>query len=139
MDAEVVAPLPSLDALWRHKGTFSIILNVFKSAQRETNGSTIVVLAFVQVSDGRGSILERDPEGEALLLTFSICKFIRLKEDVAFTFCVDSFQSNTLAALSHSNFKHINTLPVLIDEEHACFKLVTNEMIILLLVRVKEV
>lgn len=34
----------------------------------------ISILAFVQVSDGRGGILEGNPEGEALLLTFPICK-----------------------------------------------------------------
>lgn len=44
------------------------------------DSSFVVVLAFVQVSDGRGGILEGNPEREALLLTFSICKLLIKKK-----------------------------------------------------------
>lgn len=63
------------------KGTFKYFYYVFKlphdTCQMPHDSSFVfVVLAFVQVSDGRGGILEGNPEGEALLLTFSICKLL---------------------------------------------------------------
>lgn len=46
-----------------------------------------IILAFIQISDSCCSILEGDPEGEALLLTFSICKFIL--KDIMLYVCID--------------------------------------------------
>lgn len=34
----------------------------------------IILLAFIQISDSCGCILEGHPEGESLLLTYSICE-----------------------------------------------------------------
>lgn len=73
----------------------------------------IAVLAFVQVGDGRGGILEGNPKGEALLLTFPICKIAIFFNDVMFCLELEIF----LAALSHTSInitKCKNVLAVLI-------------------------
>lgn len=36
--------------------------------------NSLILLAFIQISDSCGCILEGHPEGESLLLTYSICE-----------------------------------------------------------------
>lgn len=78
MDAQVIAPLASLHALWWDETNMFKDVRTAKGQHMWTTWGVFlydVILAFVQVSDSCCCILKGHPERDALLLTYSICKY----------------------------------------------------------------